>query len=639
MSEFGKYEHNDQTAFKLRVDELLKSRHKDRTEKILVTTANSTHIELTVWDISPAFDTDWQVGNWYQVKNIFVKKWNSSVELESSSDTTAAGISDPTTTRATGREGKSDGTHSESDDETGSPELQPNELADWYEALSAIHESLPSETHSRWKSAIESIIFGGNMLAPETPCYGEQQATRNSFKLDDYRNVYGDGDRVREFPAIEVSHPRVPDREHVDESFRVPITPESDTVLPILVDADALPSAIALLSEFPAAPDAELAGNIEEPLVDPGLTDASSSLGGNANTSASKPPGRATDDDETVSPNKLAELYDALYALFESIPETVHPWWSEALESVIFGGEFLRCDADSYGTQQNEYNDFSISEYRDRYGDGDHITEFQIIQTVVKPAPEDHHDAPDINCPVAPDSEVALPVAPTIDELPQALRLLNEFPVTPQAETDSIGGESLLSLESVIASLTDATEPSASSNSGPSSTAGEVSAGSEDAPTQSETDSAPPDTRINTTDTTEPRLDDADTDSEPDTSESIVLRSETVAESSVPLSQTEQAEHHQTRKYEDAAAERAHRRAQRRDPSDVVTHGEEVTLTLKEVDYSSRPPTIMGTKNSLVVFVIDAPQDLSKYDTIHAKIVDFGGKNNSAEAAFIDYVG
>jgi hypothetical protein len=46
----------------------------------------------------------------------------------------------------------------------------------------------------------------------------------------------------------------------------------------------------------------------------------------------------------------------------------------------------------------------------------------------------------------------------------------------------------------------------------------------------------------------------------------------------------------------------------------------------------------MGTKNSLKVFVTDAPQDLSKYDTIRATVVDYGGKNNSAEAAFSDYV-
>jgi hypothetical protein len=46
----------------------------------------------------------------------------------------------------------------------------------------------------------------------------------------------------------------------------------------------------------------------------------------------------------------------------------------------------------------------------------------------------------------------------------------------------------------------------------------------------------------------------------------------------------------------------------------------------------------MGTKTSLKVFVTEAPQDLSKYDTIRATVVDYGGMNTSAEAAFSDYM-
>jgi len=67
----------------------------------------------------------------------------------------------------------------------------------------------------------------------------------------------------------------------------------------------------------------------------------------------------------------------------------------------------------------------------------------------------------------------------------------------------------------------------------------------------------------------------------------------------------------------------------------VVEIGETITLALKEVDYSSHPPTIMGTINRLVVFVTEAPHHLSQYDTIKAKVVDYGGKENSAEAVFL----
>jgi hypothetical protein len=89
-------------------------------------------------------------------------------------------------------------------------------------------------------------------------------------------------------------------------------------------------------------------------------------------------------------------------------------------------------------------------------------------------------------------------------------------------------------------------------------------------------------------------------------------------------------------KYDDPQAERAHRRAQQRDPSNVVGLGEEIQLVLQEVDYSGQQ-TIMGSKNGLVIFVNEAPQGLSKHDCIRVKIIDYGGNNNSAQAAFVGY--
>jgi predicted RNA-binding protein with TRAM domain len=89
-------------------------------------------------------------------------------------------------------------------------------------------------------------------------------------------------------------------------------------------------------------------------------------------------------------------------------------------------------------------------------------------------------------------------------------------------------------------------------------------------------------------------------------------------------------------KYDDPQAERAHRRAQQRDPSDVVELGAEIQLVLQEVDYSGQQ-TIMGSKNGLVIFVNEAPPGLSKHDCIQVKIIDYGGNNNSAQAAFVGY--
>ena len=88
-------------------------------------------------------------------------------------------------------------------------------------------------------------------------------------------------------------------------------------------------------------------------------------------------------------------------------------------------------------------------------------------------------------------------------------------------------------------------------------------------------------------------------------------------------------------KYDDPEAERAHRRARRRDPSEAVAIGEVVPLVLEEADYSSSPPTVMGSRHALKVFVEDVPGGLSRRDTICVKVTDYGGKRTSAEAVFL----
>lgn len=520
-----------------------------------------------------------------------------------------------------------------------SSELQPNELADRYEALSAVLDQLPSETHAAWKTAIEAVLFGGEALAPAATCYGEQQAERNEFKMAEYRAQYGDGDRVQEFPAIEMSRPARSDRQYVDESFLVPVTPESGTPLPLVVDADALPSAISLLNEFPVAPAADTPGDGRAQLLDPSqILEASVSDVEVDGVSASTTSEQSNDEDAAVPPNELAELYDGLYALLEQIPETAHPGWRTAVESVVFTGEYLRPKSRSYGTQQSERNDFGMPDYREQYGNGEHVTEFEAIQTAGLPTDETHHGEGGITRPVAPESGVALPITPTADELPTALQLLNELPVAPQADLAATGGESLLDIEAILADYSDSDRSATSGDERPSRTTGDGSSNLNRTSSPTRDDASIDTTTVQTPEVDESGSKGTAADSEGTNADATVLRDETVGESAIPLSNQEASESTETRKYEDPKAERAHRRAQQRDPSDVVELGEEISLTLKEVDYGSRPPTIMGTKNRLKVFVIDAPQDLSKYDTIRATVVDFGGKNNSAEAAFSTYV-
>jgi hypothetical protein len=315
------------------------------------------------------------------------------------------------------------------------------------------------------------------------------------------------------------------------------------------------------------------------------------------------------------------------------MPADAHPIWADAVESVVFGGKYLHADADSYAAQQGDRNGFTMGAYREDYGDGEHVRAFPAIPTAQIPDDDAQHVETDIELPLAPGSGTMLPLDPSLDALPEAINLLAEFSSTPAADIDRQGFDLILDLDTLRADIEaaiseqtpDTTETDRSSDkttdSGESTTPAEQPDGST---------SAPPDT----TATDAPASENSDTTASTD---SKVLRDETVGESGAPLDSGEPLDTDQSRKYDDADAERAHRRAQQRDPSDVVELGEEIRLTLKQVDYSSGQSTIMGTKNRLVIFVIDAPQDLSEYETIKAKVIDYGGKGNSAEAAFVGY--
>lgn len=519
-----------------------------------------------------------------------------------------------------------------------SSELQPNELADLYEALYTTLEALPADTHPAWELAIESVLFGGEALAPNATSYGEQQAERNDFKISDYRTHYGDGNTVQTFPTLTTSPPRSQDQQYVDAPLQIPVAPDSETVLPLAVDTDTLPAAVQLLNEFPTAPAAQSGGTPAPMLLNPaqlpGLNSPSSSTA--ATHEADDPaPGESTAAQSCLPPNELADLYDALCIVLDAIPDTAHPGWNAAIESLVFGGEYLRPDATAYGAQQADRNGFGMPEYRSEYGDGDRVTDFPTIPTA-RPKNEDaRYVDEDIELPVAPGSATVLPLAPTEDTLPAALELLAEFPATPNADTEPQQTTALLDTDSLLADYnveppTDSADrpPQAHSSTTENSSPGETTIEPTQPPVSEHTASA----------STEQPTSTAPEASADEATSPTVLRDESAGENTAPVDNYETSSSTADRKYEDADAERAHRRAQQRDPSDVVELGEEITLTLKQVDYQSRPPTIMGTKQRLVIFVVDAPQDLSQYDTIRATVVDYGGKNNSAEAAFSGYV-
>ena len=136
-----------------------------------------------------------------------------------------------------------------------------NELTELYDCLSVVHDSLPSDTYPEWKAALQSVLYGGDLLAGKASCYGAQQKDRNLGKRKDYAQRHGNGKRVTEFSAIAVAQPRESDRAYMPTGARVPVAPESGEVLPVSVSPEEVDWAIGLLAEFPAEPAADRPGS------------------------------------------------------------------------------------------------------------------------------------------------------------------------------------------------------------------------------------------------------------------------------------------------------------------------------------------------------------------------------------------
>ncbi|WP_226023958.1 metallophosphoesterase family protein [Halomicrobium salinisoli] len=142
-------------------------------------------------------------------------------------------------------------------------------MTELYDSLSVLYKSLPSGTDSEWREALKSVLYGGELLADEASCYGKQQNDRNRGKRKEYARRHGNGERVTEFSAIMVAEPRPEDKQYVPSGAVLPVAPESGEVLPVGVAGDEADRAIALLSEFPAEPEADRPGEGTDVLLDP----------------------------------------------------------------------------------------------------------------------------------------------------------------------------------------------------------------------------------------------------------------------------------------------------------------------------------------------------------------------------------
>jgi len=442
--------------------------------------------------------------------------------------------------------------------------LSPNELADLYDALFAVLDNLPKETHPAWKMAVESVVFGGEGNAPGATNYGEQQAERNEFKITEYRDQYGDGERVTRFPTLEMEPPRDVDQQYVEDEVRLPVAPNSEEVLPLFVGDDDLADAISLLDEFPPEPSADAPGDDVSTLLEeskfPGVTiTAQETSTGSQGDGAAKPT-------EGVTPNELADLYDGLRVVLNHLPADVHPVWADAIETMVFGGEALADGARPYGEQQAERNTFGMPDYRSEYGNGSCVTEFPTLSTAV-PQNQEVLASSDVRVPLTPESETPLPLNPPDEHLVDALSLLSEFPAEPSADDQREDTTPLIDTDQLIrhgnTELTQHSGSPSDHDSNSSSTEGsDQSASTSTSKSDSTSSGTGGEATADTSKTPSHVESTSDLSSATSGSDSTILRQEGPGEGSVSQGVGESVSEKEERKYEDPRAERAHRRAQ-----------------------------------------------------------------------------
>jgi superfamily II DNA or RNA helicase/very-short-patch-repair endonuclease len=167
----------------------------------------------------------------------------------------------------------------ESSGSQGKVSVQANPLAEYYELFrlyaSLLERIIESEQTSykpdgdhainQWATVIDNVVFGSG-LTEESPGYGEQQGSRNTHTMDDYRQAHGNGTVVTEYQfsqayQLEPSNAEVLFENGIvkpDEDIFLPVAPKSETALPIVVSsADELNKAMKLLRQFPSEPGSE----------------------------------------------------------------------------------------------------------------------------------------------------------------------------------------------------------------------------------------------------------------------------------------------------------------------------------------------------------------------------------------------
>ncbi|MFD1635085.1 homing endonuclease associated repeat-containing protein [Haloplanus ruber] len=177
-----------------------------------------------------------------------------------------------------------DDTKSDPGTTTEPPTIGQNELSERYEVLRNLrslcqsvinmHDESSDETTSRqrdpmekWLDAIEKRWSGESI---EVDNYGAQQKDRNPFSMREYRQEFGNGDRVTEFSCISTCPP-IPTLQTflgrfliADlDTFYLPVDAKTNATFPVIVETeDELERAIGMLERLPLEPPA--AGDDQE---------------------------------------------------------------------------------------------------------------------------------------------------------------------------------------------------------------------------------------------------------------------------------------------------------------------------------------------------------------------------------------
>ncbi len=162
----------------------------------------------------------------------------------------------------------------------------------------------------------------------------------------------------------------------------------------------------------------------------------------------------STDSSDEITPCALTEYYESLRSVRTFLKRLYPIVTSEDYEDPIvryytilnsvINNQFLDEDVSAgYGPQHADRISHKVGEYRDVYGNGEWITEYQTITTA--PPPESLKNqlqtaltdqALHVARPVAPTTKTPLPiVVESESELQEALAILAEFPAEPSSET------------------------------------------------------------------------------------------------------------------------------------------------------------------------------------------------------------